>query len=384
MSLSGNLPQQIHIPLYAIRHGKIGGTEFAIYNLIRGLAEATSNTKLYYGSKSDLSGEFLKWGNLSKNISFVECGNIPGPKGVRFLQESVFEIRRSDRQWAIYPNYFCPISFRKTKRCVILHDIQYKRYPEYHSKKRRQWLDLYLPKMLRYAESIILISESELSLVREYFGDDVAARCDVVHNAIDFCRFNDSDLLASPEVRRHTKHRYILSVCHNFPHKNVRTIIDAFIRLAKSDQDLHLYLVGATSTRNRELVVADVPDYIRKRIHLTGFITDADLGVYYANARMFVLPSLYEGFGMPAVEALGLGVPTLVSNAYALPEVTMGYAGLIDDPLDVTTWTAAMEAMLASDIRPSADQILHIRASYHPTTIANRLLSVLARREQDL
>jgi glycosyltransferase involved in cell wall biosynthesis len=116
---------------------------------------------------------------------------------------------------------------------------------------------------------------------------------------------------------------------------------------------------------------------VRDRVHITGFVSDAELGQFYANARLFVLPSLYEGFGMPAVEALGLGVPTLVSNAFALPEVTLGYAGLIDKPRDVGAWAASIEALLAADTRPTAEQVSHIRSTYSPTTTGKELLAIL-------
>jgi glycosyltransferase involved in cell wall biosynthesis len=75
-----------------------------------------------------------------------------------------------------------------------------------------------------------------------------------------------------------------------------------------------------------------------------------------------------------------MGVPTIVSNAYALPEVTLGFATLIDDPLDADAWAAAIEATLASGARPGPDQIARIRATYHPATMAEALLSALRSR----
>lgn len=376
------MTETVHVPLYAIRHGAIGGTEFAIYNLVRGLAAAGPRVALSYGRDTDLSPDFLDWARHAEAVSLHRTGGLPGPKGVRFAEETLFENRRRDRDWAIYPNYFCPPSpfSRRRKRCVILHDIQYKGYPHYHSAKRRAWLDFYLPRMFRSADSIILISQSELALVRKHFGDEAADGCDVVPNAIDFQRL-EGTVAPTDATRDLLRHPYVLSVCHQFPHKNVATLLKAFAILAERDRSLRLYLVGSASEANAAFVRSALPDAIRDRVHLTGFVSDADLGRFYAHARLFVLPSLYEGFGMPAAEALGMGVPTVVSNAYALPEVTLGHAVLVDDLLDPAAWADAMERTIASGTRPGADQVAHVRATYDPATVASTLLSTVRARE---
>lgn len=367
------MTQTIHVPLYTIRHGQIGGTEFAVYNLLRGLAAAGPQVVLSYGRDADLSKDFLHWARSHDRMTLDRSGGLPGPKAVRFAEETLYQQRGRDGNWAIFPNYFCPPAIRRGngRNCVILHDIQYKRYPQYHSAKRRAWLDFYLPRMFAAADAVVLISHSELALVREYFGDAIAERCSVVHNAIDFGRLEGG---TPGNAGPAGAHRYILSVCHQFPHKNVTTLLDAFARVARRDPALHLYLVGSASEANRAFVSSALPEAVRDRVHLTGFVSDADLGQLYARAEIFVLPSLYEGFGMPAVEALGMGVPTLVSNAYALPEVTLGYAGLIDDPLDADAWAGKIEATIASGNRPTTEQVAHVRATYHPTTIAKTLL----------
>ncbi|MDG5488547.1 glycosyltransferase family 1 protein [Sphingomonas sp. BGYR3] len=366
----------IKIPLYTIRHGQIGGTEFAIYNLIRGLASVGADIRLFYGHENDLSPDFMQWAASDPHARLCRKWGLPGPKGVRFLQETLFQLVRGDQDWAIFPNYFRPpaLPLAKGRSCVILHDIQYRQFPQYHSEKRRKWLDFYLPKMFVAADLVVLISHSELELVRQHFGEEAARKCVVVYNAIDFERFG-----AVRDMPRPTSlaGRYILSVCHHFPHKNVKTLLEAFTRLAGRDPSIELVLVGSASEANLAFVRDSMPDHIRNRVRITGFVTDLELGRYYAHASLFALPSLYEGFGMPAVEALGLGVPTLVSNAYSLPEVTLGYAGLIDDTLDPQAWALAMERALLSGERPGADVVAHIRRTYAPEQSARTLLAAL-------
>lgn len=376
--------QTIDIPLYAIRHGRIGGTEFAIYNLIRGLADAGARLAVDYGKDADLSPDFIEWARGHSGISLHRRGGLPGPKDVRFLEESWFANRRGSGRWALYPNYFCPPTLwsrRRRRRCVMLHDIQYKRYPEYHSPKRIAWLDHHLPRMFRAADAVILISHSELALVREYFGEEAAARCDVVHNAIDFDRLESGSDTSGDALNAMLDRPYILSVCHQFPHKNVGTLLRAFAIVAERMPDVQLYMVGSASEANQAFIRAALPAHLHDRVRVTGFVSDADLGRFYARARLFVLPSLYEGFGMPAVEALGLGVPTLVSNAYALPEVTMGHARLVNALHDPESWASSIRTMLESGERPAPDVVAHVRSTYAPRAKAEALLTALRARE---
>ena len=372
--------QTIHVPLYAIRHSQIGGTEFWIYNMLRGIAGAGARVDVHYGRDADLSSDFLAWAATEEKVTLHRQGGLPGSKNIRFVEEFLYQQRRGrDSAWTLFPNYFCPPSLLPGKRrnAVILYDVQYRCLPEYHSDKRRQWLDFYLPKMFDTADEVILISNSELDLVREHFGERAAARCTVVHSPIDFDRLEQPVSRIDDAVLEMIKQPYILSVCHQFPHKNVATLLKAFEKIAPKFPELQLYLVGSAAESNLSFIKNQLSSAVRERVRVTGFVSDAELGQFYANARLFVVPSLYEGFGMPAVEALGLGVPTLVSNAFALPEVTLGYAGLVDAPRDVDAWADAMEASIASGARPNADQVAHIRSTYHPTTTGKELLSVL-------
>ncbi len=365
----------IHIPLYTIRHRQIGGTEFAIYNLLRGLALSGADVRATCGREADLAAEFLGWARSYDNLELVEAGGLPGPKGVRFLEEALYDFRRRGDDWALYPNYFCPTTpGKKGPRAVLVHDIQYKRYPEYHSAKRRAWLDLSLSHSFRKADRVLVISRSELALIEEYFGPAAAARCAVIHNAIDWQRF-DADASAAGGAAAASN--YILSVCHQFPHKNVRTLLMAFAEVAERDRDVELHLVGAASPDNLAFIHSGLPESVRARVHITGFVSDARLAALYRHARLFVLPSLYEGFGMPAVEALGFGIPTLVSRAYSLPEVTLGYADYVDDPLDHHEWAERISHQLNHEMRPTVDQVEKIRLTYDPKTVAHSLLEVL-------
>ncbi|MDH2357122.1 glycosyltransferase family 1 protein [Bradyrhizobium sp. SSUT112] len=369
------------IPLFAIRHKQIGGTEFAIYNLIRGLAQTSVQTEVFYDREQHLSPEFGAWLKGNSQIASVPSLEIPGPKNIRFLQETLFEWGRRKSGWVLYPNYFVPPRrpFSTHQASVILHDIQYKVLPNYHSAARKAWLDTYLPWLLNRADSIVLISQSEKHYVEQFFGVKPAEKCDVVYNAIDWDRFAGYESAPSNRLTELLSRPYLLTVCHQFPHKNLQTLLTAFDQLAGRHPDLQLYMVGTDSASNREFVATKL-SATRERVRLLGFLSDQDLGLLYRNAKLFVLPSLYEGFGMPAVEALGLGTPILVSGTTALPEVTLGLGSYVENPKDVDAWIWQIDSMISANDRPTPATVQKLRNTYSPLSIAQSLLSVLRKR----
>ncbi|GGX16449.1 hypothetical protein GCM10007242_23780 [Pigmentiphaga litoralis] len=199
----------------------------------------------------------------------------------------------------------------------------------------------------------------------------------MIYNAIDFERFGDGSATAGAVVAAEAP--YILTVCHQFPHKNVVTLLRAFELVAKSDPRVQLYLVGKQSEENKQFVTRSLSEQTAKRVRLLGYVSDAELGTYYRNAALFALPSLYEGFGMPAIEALGLGVPTLLSGIASLKEITLGEAHYITDPTSVDMWASGMLDLLADPLsRAHTLQRSHkIRALYEPRKVAGNLLTHL-------
>ena len=137
---------------------------------------------------------------------------------------------------------------------------------------------------------------------------------------------------------------YVMSLCTLEPRKNVRTLIDAFAQVVRANEipGLHLLLVGGKGWLDADLRAAmeQWPD-VRRRILTPGFVPDADLAPLYSGALCFGYLSLYEGFGLPPLEAMQCGTPVLVANTSSLPEV-VGDAGLSFAPRDVEGVAQAM------------------------------------------
>ena len=368
---------RLALPLYAIYHKRIGGTESAIYNLIKGLSLISETAiDLYYSDTKRLAPDFLKWADTTRNVRQIITRPLGSSKNIRFLEEIKFSFLHGDADLFLYPNYFCPPTHRRddAKLATVLYDIQYKSFPQYHSRMRRMWLNFYLKTLFNTADYIYILSEFERQNILKYFGRRAADKCVVTYVAIEWSRLEGN--LNGKARQGHSP--YILSVCHQFPHKNIPTLLKAFDKLSHKNEDIDLVLVGKASEDNILFVQNNLSESAARRVHFTGFVSDAELGDWYRNALIFVSPSLYEGFGMPPVEAMGLGIKTIVSYAGSMPEITLHKAEYVMNPLDVREWVGAIEKNIASP-KLSYDIASEIRARYDMLSVAERYLDPLQR-----
>jgi alpha-1,3-rhamnosyl/mannosyltransferase len=145
--------------------------------------------------------------------------------------------------------------------------------------------------------------------------------------------------------------RYLLAVSTLEPRKNLSAVLAAFAQLPqKTRQQYPLVIVGMRGW-GEGLVSAGLRQMIANgEVRLTGYVPQADLPILYAGARLFVYPSLYEGFGLPPLEAMACGVPVIVSDRASLPEV-VGNAGIMVDPLDDRHLAQRMLELIEDDAR---------------------------------
>ncbi len=165
----------------------------------------------------------------------------------------------------------------------------------------------------------------------------------------------------------------------------------AFQRLPKALNDFQLVLVGQLPESllgMRRDRCDDIPALVEElglqdRVRVTGHISDAELAWYYHHAEMFAFPSLFEGFGMPPVEAIGMGLPTLTTRCTAIPEATLNLAHYVDDPLNADEWSNLIAEILRNrnDFLPTQDAISEIREVYDPVAIARKYVNLFRAKE---
>jgi len=230
------------------------------------------------------------------------------------------------------------------RRVVTVHDLIYARFPEAHAGLRGKAMSLLVPAAARRSRRVIVDSQNTREDLVELLGIP-PARIDVVPLGLGALRRVEP--LPAGEVRRRLRlgdRPVALSLSAKRPHKNLLGLIDALRRIPAEERPV-LVLPGYATTHEAELrervAELDLDPYVR----LLGWIDARELEGVWAIADAFVFPSLYEGFGLPVLEAMARGVPVACSNAASLPEV-VGDAALLFDPHDEAQIATALRRVL--------------------------------------
>ncbi len=240
-------------------------------------------------------------------------------------------IRSNELLWS--PANSGPVGF--SRQVLSLHDVSVLEHPEWFSAGFALWYRLMLPQLARRARHILTVSEfSKAGIVRKL--GIPAAKVTAVPNGVNLDMFRPTN--ATPVRRKYgLTQAYVLFVGSIDPRKNLQRLLEAW-RMIPRLHAAELVIAGGTSRIFRR-VEGHGGD---ERVRFLGFVPDADLPGLYSGANAFVMPSLYEGFGLTVLEAMACGTPVISSTAGALPEVADGAAILIDS----TSTEALAEALL--------------------------------------
>ncbi len=239
------------------------------------------------------------------------------------------------------PAHVIPLLHPK-KTVVTIHDLGHLYFPDAYPRRMRRYITWATRRNARVASHILADSEATKQDIIAKLGVS-PERITVVYPGVSavFQPVTDPAALREVQQRYCLPPSYILHVGTLQPRKNVLRLLEAFA-LAKERSHLKETLVLAGRR-------GWLPDAIERRltemkdtVAMVGYVGDEDLPALYSGATAFMLPSLFEGFGMPALEAMACGTPVIVANTSSLPEVT-GAAGILVDPLDVEAIARAMQ-----------------------------------------
>ena len=311
--------------------GDVGGTEIYLRENLKEMIPGTPQDTFILFTTNDNDKSFKQEFARFDNVDFVPLPFRAAIRPLRIIAEQTllpWQVWRKkiDVLWS--PGYTAPL-FCPCSQTATIHDLQYKTHPEDLSFLERITLDFLVRNGCRKCDSLIAVSKfSKSEIVRYDFAPE--NKIHVVHEGVDPAFGEPTNADVSGLVDIPSKTPYILCVAHSYPHKNVHLLVQAFAMLSE-ELPHHLILVG--KARRGEARVQQSLESVsdQQRVHRVNSISYAQLKTIYQGADLFVLPSEYEGFGLPVLEALLAGIPAITTRRASLSEVGGDCAVYIDE-----------------------------------------------------
>jgi glycosyltransferase involved in cell wall biosynthesis len=325
---------RVGISLLTLAPGDLGGSETYARQLVRALSSVGSlDYAVFVPARAR---------DAAAGLKAIEVRESPvarrGPSRIPAMALSAFRSRkvRTGLEGIDLVHYALtvPIPRTKTPTVVTLHDVQHRDLPDFFGPAKRSFRRVAYDRATKSATAVVVTSEFVRERALEVLSLE-PERVHVIPHAINHTLFRPGD---------DTREPYLVYPARPWPHKNHARLFEAFAILRRDRPQLRLVLTGGGLDR-----LGQLPDGVER----WGIVAPADLASLYRRAACLVFPSLYEGFGLPPLEAMACGCPVAASNVTAIPEVC-GEAAVLFDPLDPQSIaTAVLEADARGDeLRP--------------------------------
>jgi len=315
----------------------LGGIGYYILNILKELARIDrENEYLLYNT-----GHF----SVRSQLPFAHAGNFRSATVLRFA------LRWHTKRDRIDIFHGANYRLRGRGRCgsvVSIYDLSVARYPHLFRKGTGRRRDFRKSrKVANVADRVITISKHSALDIMELYGVP-KERIAVIHCGMGEEFYPETDQALICRVRKEYRienRKYILYVGGSDPRKNVLTLLKAYGSLPECHQETALVLVGSMRKRSEQIYKFIRDNRLERDVMIVGDIPQDALRVLYSQASVFAFPSLYEGFGMPILEAMACGTPVIASDTSSIPEVA-GDAALLIDPHDEGALRASIRSIL--------------------------------------
>ncbi|GAB6142736.1 glycosyltransferase family 4 protein [Desulfocicer niacini] len=270
-----------------------------------------------------------KWQQTTNAVRSLPDPVIFGMRAAHWLkyEHSLNKLCKNKKFDLYHETAFTPAKLSQIPTIFSIYDLSLRRYGKTHPRERVWLFEYFIKTRLKYARHILTISE----FIRQEIIDEFKISPSIVTSVplapdplFSKCPPGDIALIQS---KYHLPSTYLLFVSSLEPRKNIGLLIDA---LEKTNSDIPLVLVGWQGWGDKQWLDRIKQINMRNRVYLIGHIPDNDLKIIYNGAQALIYPSLYEGFGLPIVEAMACGCPVICSNVASMPEVAGDAAVLID------------------------------------------------------
>jgi glycosyltransferase involved in cell wall biosynthesis len=332
---------------------KLTGIGRVLENILINLAKTCPNDEFYLFVNYDFI-EFIdkQWPtnvivfkiNISKDSSI---GNI-----IWHQLMFQFSLKKYKCDLALIPN-FSLLLWKAIPTVVVLHDMIEFNIPDKFSKLRMRYRYFAVPRMAKVADFIITVSESSKRDIIK-FCKTPQSKIQVIPNAADSSAFKQNADIETHEVLKKYElniHEYLLFVgTIDYPGKNIKVLIEAYFNLKDKFNIREKLVIIGKNGHNSEYIY----DYVQQSEHkdsvlFTGYVDDIDLPYFYSGAKILVNLSLYEGFGLPVLEAMSCGCPVIVPNTSSFPEIVKGIDVCVN-PTDLTEIEDKIRSLLTNEV----------------------------------
>jgi glycosyltransferase involved in cell wall biosynthesis len=309
------------------------------YEIIKGMSLSNKIHMILLVNNLELSKEIFGQFN---NIEFIKMKSKFLALSEQF--ELPYIINEYKEKAIFHSPSFVSSPFIKTKMIMTIHDLNHLRFPQYYSPFHKYYYKYIVKPSALKCEKILTVSEFSKNEIVDWL------KCDkdkvvVTYNGVDnkFKVVEDKNVLLRVKEKYKLPDKFVLYIGNLKSHKNVKTLIKT---MSLVNGDIKLVINGKVNESLNEIInLYNLQD----KINFIGYVDDEDLPALYNLAKVFVFPSLYEGFGLPPLEAMACGCPVIVSNTSSLPEV-VGDVGYKFEPNDYIKLSELINKSLNEEI----------------------------------
>ena len=358
-----------------VRHKIVGGTEFFVNNLIQGFLDTDYDFEITFLTALDNNYLFGKY-TSDDRIKILKTPVKSSLVARRIIWQNLFLSRlliKNNIFLCLEPVYSKPIlGTRKIKFVTVIHDLEALHYPENHSFITNLWLRISWYNSVKTSKHIISISD--------FVKKDILSKYNIrefkVTTIFDPVIINIEEHVEFKKISSKyciEKGNYYYTVSKLNIHKNLTTLIKTFGEIKKnkiSNIPCKLVISGVNGGMKEQLLKIAEEYSILDEIVLTGFVDNSVRNTLYTNAKAFLFPSIFEGFGMPPIEAICSNTPVITTKMACIPEITQNIANYVENPYSPDDWIYSM-------INMHNKNHLFDKDRYLPKNIAKKYISVL-------
>ncbi|MBN1299531.1 MAG: glycosyltransferase family 4 protein [Actinobacteria bacterium] len=329
----------IHIDARMLYSSGIGR---CLREIIKEIILTGKNIKIYLYCRYEDYEKFVNEYSINEKQAIFKKYN-SGIYSVREqIEGSFINFRKNKSDIFFVPHYNLPY-FTPANTVFTIHDFTQFKFPQYFDRKKVRFAKLILDNAVIKAKKIIVVSKSTLNDFCSFF-PGLKNKARVIYNGIS----KDFRVISEKEKKDFLKNKnlndYLLFIGNNKPHKNISGLLSSFKDVKQKYKSLKLVIISSGFDPSN----MDIEDNIKKDIYVIDNTGDSELVHYYNCARMLVLASFYEGFGLPVLEAMACGCPVIASNISSLPELC-GNAAVLVDPYDKDSISTGILKIIEDD-----------------------------------